>query len=337
MANETTTTTWAARIATEILARIAIAAHLPLTTLLRMVHTDNSLDGANSGAKDYTVRADLGQGSGGTEGTDLTANTAISMGSSVTATPTEIYADRAIITLINIQRAFGLTSGAVDALVENGSREQWMDLLREDVNALVARGIEEAESLMLAELGNVSGSVGSTGVDISVTNLLEAIYTNNTQQPLRPRNERRFLLTMNQVHEINVAALTGSGGVNGVWNNQAQIDLFNNNPMFEQGPSIEGAVLKYPVHVYDEELNVTANMGADVVGAFGAFGIPGVAPDDPRLGGRCGAMVFAEQQPLTVRFDKDISMRGMEVVANWYADPALIDDAGLTAIITDAP
>jgi len=335
MANETDTTGLASRIATELIARQSLQAHLARAVFLKLVHFDDELNGARAAKKDYPVRADLGAGSAGPgEATAHSGFTEITMGTAISVTPTEAYSDLAIVSYDAMQQAMGLNSSQLDALIDADNSDMWATVLRPDIQSLVARGVQKAEADMLAELANVTNTVGTTTADVTITNLLTAIYTSKTLQCTRPEVEKKFMLTPNQVHEINLEAIATSGGLNGIW--QGKDSSFTDKAA-ARGVGYEGSFLGYDVHAYDHELRVTANMAADVIGVFGALGVPGVAPDSPSLGGACGAFVFAERSPLSVKARYDIDKRAVLVNANWRYDAALCDDSNVVGIVTDAP
>jgi len=335
MANETDTTSYGSRIATEMIAEQAIAAHIARAVFLRLIHFDDSLNGARAAKKDYTSRGDGGAAAAGPgEATAHSGNTEITMGSAVSVTPTEAASSLSVISYDAMQQALGLTSQQLDGLIAADDAEMWAAVMRDDVQQLVARVVQKGEADALAELGNLTNTVGSSGSDVSIANLLTAVYTSNTLQPLRPAEERKFLLTPNQVHEVTVEALSTNGGLNGIW--QGKQTTFT-DAMGDEGVGYSGTFLGYAVHAYDHELRVLANMDADVVGCFGHLGVPGVAPDDPALGGRVGAFVFAERSPIQVQAKYDVDLRALKVQCGWRYDPALIDDSGAVGIVTDAP
>src|SRR3990167_5567958 len=89
MAGETTSTSQAALIATEVISRESIKTHQPKLVVSRQLHWGGKMLDAGSGTRRYSVESDLGSASGGTEGTAISTNTEIAMASSVTVAPTE--------------------------------------------------------------------------------------------------------------------------------------------------------------------------------------------------------------------------------------------------------
>lgn len=340
MANETLTGGLAAMIATEVLAKRAIAAHLPKMVMWSLCHQDNLGDGDFSNTKRYMVDSDLGAASAGVEGVALTPTVAIGMGTSVEVAISEGVADMALISELAVSTALGIAMERVQAIFDNGTPEQFQGLLAPFVNRLIPRGMQKIEADVLAKLSGLSTSVGTSGQDITIANMLGAQYQFRINQPLRPISEAKYLLTENQANEINVEALATSGGVQGaIWANQARYGLANRpadgEAVMSQGRL--GDFLGYDVHTYDSELNITANAAADVVGAFGVFGDPNRAPDDPALAGKPGAIVILNRGGLKLRFEGKLDHRSAAVVMNAYYGVGELVDKNLVGIITDAP
>lgn len=333
--NETTTTSQAANTATEILSAIAIKAALPKMVLTSMVHRDD-LGAAKTNKKRYRVNADLGQSSAGIEGVALTPTVEITQGTSVELTVSEGVADMALITELAASTALGVDMDAVQRIFIEGTQAEYETLLAEYIERLIPRGMQKIEADCLALLAGISTTVGSSGVDCSLANLITMIYRYRIAQAPRPITEARFLLAEIQASDVNTEALSTSGGVGGsIWAAQADYGMANRQNDETQGRL--GSFLGYPVHTYDAELNVTANGGADVIGAFGVFGIPGVAPDAPSVQGKPGAFCLLSRGSLKCRFKDKLEHRGAGLVMNAYYVPGELVDRSLVAAVTDAP
>lgn len=338
MANETTSAIQAAVIATERLARGAIKANLEKQVMVGLLHHD-TMDGAPAPKKRYPVESDLGTSSGGTEGTPITANTAVGYASSVESTPSEGVLDRFVITEKTVmERLGGVGSRTVLDIFGSGDMSLIEALLRPDINRVYSRGANKIETDALALLSGISNTVGSTGVDMTLTNALEAIYQLKTQNPLRPPSEWCFVLAPNQTHELNLEALTGSGGLSGIWTAQAQNDLMNRpGDMWSMNGLLGRQILGFRVYEMSPGLVPTANTGADVVGGLICQGSPAQAPDDPALGGKTAFGVYLARHGLVPRFEQDADTRGMKCVINaLYACTELVDNNAV-GIVTDAP
>jgi hypothetical protein len=339
MANETTTGTLAALIATEKLAQQAIQAHLPRMVLTGLVHRD-SIDGERAPKKRYMVNSDLGAASGGTEGVDTTPTVAVNMGTSVDVTPSIGVKDMVLITEDAVMQALGVMASQVRGIFAEGSQAQFESILAPIVNRMIPRGLQKIEADGLsALLAASSTTVGSSGNDITIANLIQAQYQFRKNAALRPIGEAKYLLTENQKFEIDLEAASASGGVAGaLWNTQLDYSLLRRQAgdEFERSGLI-GTFLGYEVYTYDNELIVTANAGADVAGAFGVFGVPGVAPDAPQLAGKCGAWVYLERSPLSIQYQQDASLMAAEAVMSARYAWAELVDLNVVGIITDAP
>lgn len=336
MANETTTGSAAAMIATEILARQARKAHLPKMVLSSLVHQDD-ISAERSNTKRYIIESDLGVSSAGAEGVALTPTVEVGFDSSVTVTVSEGVADMALLTELAVSTALGIDMSEVQRIMVEGTQEEFLRLLAPLVNRLMPRGMQKIESDLLAQLSNITASVGSTTVDLSLTTMLQAQYQYRVNQALRPISFAKYLLTENQANEVNIAALAASGGAAGaIWGQPGRFGMAQRG---DDGaaPGHIGSFLGYDVHTYDAELNVTANGGADVLGAFGDFGDPALAPDAPALAGRPGALVLANRGALRMRFKEKLEHRGAGVIMNAYYGGAMVQNKGLVALLSDAP
>lgn len=326
----------AAMTATEILAREARKAHLPKMVLSSLVHQDD-VSAERSNTKRYIIESDLGVSSAGAEAVALTPTVEIGFDTSVNVTVSEGVADMALLTELAVSTSLGIDMDEVQRLMLEGTQEEFLRLLAPLVNRLIPRGMQKIESDLLAQLSSITTSVGTSGNDITLTDMLQAQYRYRTNQALRPINVCKYLLTENQANEVNIAALAASGGAAGaIWGQPGRFGMAQRG---DDGvaPGHIGSFLGYDVHTYDAELNVFANGTTDVVGGFGDWGDPNLAPDDPRLAGRPGGIVLANRGSLKLRFKEKLEHRGAGVIMNAYYGVAITQNKGIVAIITDAP
>ena len=336
MSNETTRTSQTALVATEKLMVGAIEANLPDKPVHRLLSWD-SLDGANADKKNYPVESDLGAASGGTEGTDLTSNTEIGMGATKAVTTSEGVAIKAVITEKTVRKRLGgLGFSTVLGAFQSEDIGALTTLLAPEVRRMTAMAMQKIEADCIAILDDASNSVGSTGVDIGISTMLQAIYQAETQQMHLPRSQRGFVLTPNQVHELNLeAAVTGGGYGGGLWSQNIDYSLFNAPGDEAMMDGLRGSFAGYRVYQYDSELALSVNGGADVGGFFGCLGSPNRSPDS--YGGKVPYGVLLWDQPLTFRFQYDASLRAMEIIPTAeYAASELVDNNGVS-IVSDAP
>lgn len=335
MANETTRTSQTALVATERLMVGAIEANLPSYPVHRLLAWD-SIDGFGADKKNYPVESDLGAASGGTEGTDLTANTEIGMGATKSVTTSEGVAIKSVITEKLVRkRAGGLGYSTVMQLFASEDMAALERVLAPEVRRMTAMALQKIEADCIAVLDDPSNSVGTSGSDISMLNLMQAIYQGDVQQMHLPASERGFILTPNQIHELNVEALSTGGGVGGaLWSTgAADYDIFNAPAGSFVTDGLRGSFAGYRVYQYDHELRGTANGGADVVGFFGCLGSADRSPDS--YGGKVPYGVLLWDQPLAFRFQYNASLRAMEIVPTAeYAASELVDNNGVK-IVTD--
>ena len=111
MANETTTTSLSNAILSEAL-RLAVPAHTADKLVVRQLCAEDMLDDSESSlSRDYVVETDLGIASAGSEGTDVSANVELALGTTVTVTPTEGAATKATITTRALRKRVGGLGG----------------------------------------------------------------------------------------------------------------------------------------------------------------------------------------------------------------------------------
>ena len=167
----TTTTTWTSAILSEALAERAIPANLPKQVVSNLVNQD-SIDGQATKTKQYPVLTDLVAASSLTEGTDIAATTTLAYGTAVTVTPSEV-GEMAEITNQAIRRKFpGLGSNAVQALMNSADVGPIVDALAEQAQRLAAMALEDAESSCVDLVAGFSNTVGTSGTDLAVSDLM---------------------------------------------------------------------------------------------------------------------------------------------------------------------
>ena len=339
MADPTTLSSTAAHIATEKLSEPVIQAHLPSTgVLMSLVHIDTSMDGARSMVRKASKNSDLGASSAGTEATDPSPSPTVELAhaTAVSATITTGVLEIALISEETVKKELGLTDSQVRPYFSaNGaafSIEQMESLLAEYVQRMIPMGLQKMAADGYATYNSIAGSVGEVTSYASIENLIEAIFTNRRQQPLRPVRERRFTLGNNQLERLTKEALTSQGGIGGsLWNTQANFSALNMPPDTFEGNGFIGAFLNYPIHEVDEEL-VPVNGGGDI-GMFGNFGVQGVPHDAPALGGRPGGLELSIETPLQMRAEVDTSRRAIELTMLAHYIWIEIADANLTRVL----
>lgn len=330
----------AANTATQILAAIAIKAAMPKMVLYSLVHQDD-LGNARTNTKRYMVNSDLGAASAGAEGVALTPTVAIGMGTSVEQTVSEGVADMALLTELMVSTVLGLDMDTVQRIINEGTQAQFESLFQPFIERMIPRGMQKIEADLLALLSGLGGTAaGTTTADCTIANLIAVQYLYRIAQAPRPITEARYLLAEIQANDVNTEALSTSGGLGGaLWGSQANYGMANRplDGVAVQVAGLLGSFLGYPVHSYDAELNVLANADADVIGGFGVFGIPGVAPDASGVAGRPGAFNLLRRGGLKIRFNDKLEHRSAGLVMNAYYSPGEVVDRSVTPIITDAP
>lgn len=324
MANETTSATQAALIATEVIASSAIEAHKPRNVLMQLCASDSN-DGTGSNQKRYPKFSDLGVASGGSEGVDLTPTVALGMGTSVNVSPTEAIAEMALVTDDTVMRRLGGTPfQTVRAVFESGNKQAIAQLLAPDIRRLVAMGMQKLEADACALLSGISTSVGADNTDLGILAMLQAVWQMKKNQPLRPPSEWGFVLPDAAVHHLNVEAYATSGGLAGnLWGSGGAQFTLGNRPQdtfVENG--LVGGFLQYPVYELDNEQKVVS--GNNVLGAMAC--LSSLARSYNSYAGRPPWAVYLERHFINFAFQADESLRSMEIIMNArYAFAELVD------------
>jgi hypothetical protein len=317
MANETTTATQAALIATQVIRDQVMKNAMPRLFALGLVCHD-SMDGEGSNTVRYTRYADLGAASGGTEGVDLTPRFTHDMDASVELSPTEAVADMSLITEDTVLRRLGGQGfRTVRDVFVSGNQGAISRLLAPDVQRQTERALQKMEAdLLNTILTAPSTSVGTTNTALSMLTIISALRTMKQQQPLRPPSEWAFLLPSAGTQDLQIEAIATSGGYQGtLWGGgQAKFGIAN-APSDDWGSmGLLGDVLGVDVYEYDDELKVTANSATDVLGLLFCKGDPNRTPNDYQ--GRVPSFVFVERSPLDFVFEHDGSLRAVELIDN---------------------
>lgn len=327
----TTASTYANVILNEVLNDASLKALTPKVVAWNHFNQD-SIEGAASLSKEYPVQSDLGAAAAATEGNDFTTVTTLSYATSVTVTPTEAAVARADITTRAMRRKFpGMSTDQVFGAIMGGDYSLIVDLLEEEASRLAAMLYEKAESDCIALLDDYSDVVGSTGVDIDMSVFLNALYRLEENEP----EHENFvaLLDIEQIRTLRSDLTSNAATADGVvWNTQADASVTN---FLADGArnGFKGSLLGVPMFQLAPSLRLTANAGADVVGALvcRGQGVPG------QPGSLNGAGVFTEGHSIRYLVDVDASRRMIELIGIWEYGVAELRDAHGVSIITDAP
>lgn len=317
MANEVTTSTLDDLTHATLVQPVVIAALAEISGFQRFAREFNILDQPTAGAKIPTETSWWGSanddGAGvdtefdGTQATDL-SNTAASTGS-VTCTPGE----------------YGVAMEITDNVTEDSVRGvdvySWLE-----GRHLTAISLAMTDDF-LALLASLSNSVGSTGVDLTVAQLIAA------QQGLRVRgavsDTTVYILDNQQVSDIEAALIAGSTSA-AVYALSAD-RLIGYAPTMNNGMDASRQVMTFRgLPVFATGLTDTANTGADVVGA--CFCVSTAQND------ATGATTFGQAWKRLPRLETDRIIHGrstaLVTTARWGC--CELQDGSGTAIITDA-
>lgn len=316
MANETTTTTLNDIVYASII-EPSFLAYVQDWIVAQQFARRFSLVGKPSNALDIPrFQSDMGTvGNGGTsvdlefdatEGTDLSANVALDT-DKVTVSASE-YALRRTLT---------------DNVMEDSiSGIDLMGAIMADGAQILTTAFEDD---MCALFANLSNTVGSTGVDLTLAQALAA-QVNIRKRGVRAPDGVVYVLDEQQVDDLE-ALFIATNAAQAVYTFAADkilgIDRAANNGM---GNGHVFNFRGYPV--YSAGLTDTANAGADVVGAC-------FTPSSP---GNDGFATYGlvEKRPFRMEPQRDASLRADELIFSMRMGIAEITDASGTGIVTDA-
>lgn len=244
----------------------------------------------------------------GSQGTAL-SNTAVSTGS-VTCTPAE----------------YGVAHQLIDNVGEDGVLDalELMNLFTSTMLTVLQLALDDD---FFANFANLSNVTGSTGVDLTIAQMVAA------QQGLRTRGAVAdavcYVLDNQQASDIEAALLTTNAAA-AVYALSAD-RLINYAPTSDNGMGSNRQIASFRGYpVYTSGLTDTANTGADVVGACYC---PTTAFNDAS-----GATTYGIAWKRIPRFEtqRQAKARGTDLVMTMRAGTAELQDGSGSAIITDA-
>ena len=328
MSNETTASTWSARRLTEALLPVARKAHTPKNVLINLVNMQ-SIDGLPTDRAKITQHKDIGAASDLTENVDLTANTLLEYEAAIECVPSEIGL-KATISRKAIRRSLpGVPAMEVADAIQSGNLARFVGLVREKAAQMLGSLDEKIEDLLANLLASFSNTVGSTGVDLTAADIINAEYTLKTLEP--EHEDWVLVLTPNQIREIDDEQAVVANGTGSVWFAQGDLNIFNFKPDLPRN-GYRGTFKGHPVYEYSHSLRTLMNSNADVAGAIMCRGI---GPADGT--GQAGALCLTEGAPPIFDLEGDGSLRAAELVLTQEVSADEVDDANAVTIVSDAP
>mgnify|MGYP006277118745 CR=1 FL=1 len=322
-----TTTVYSNAILNEVMNDVPLKALTPKVVCWNHFNQD-SMDGAASLSKEYYKLSDLGAAVAGTEGVDFATVTTLGYDATITVTPTEAAVARADVTTRAMRRKLpGMSSDMVFGALQAGDFSSIIGILEEEAMRLSAMLYEKAEKDCIAQLASYSNTAGSTGVQLTIDAFITALFKLEQSEP--EHGEFVFLGDVKQIKALRAELTSNGATADGVvWNQQADAGFVNYiNDAARNG--LKGSLLGIPMFQLSGSLGITANAGADVVGALIARGQG--APGAP--GSLRGPNVFLEGHPQKFLVDVDASARTVELIGLWeYGVAEHTDTHGVTVI-----
>lgn len=237
------------------------------------------------------------------------SNTAVSTGS-VTCTPSE----------------YGVAHQLTDNVGEDASLDalELMNLFTSQMLTVLQLALDDD---FCANFANLSNSVGSTGVDLTVAQMLSALTGARNRGTVA--DAINYVLDVQQANDLD-SALIGANAAAAIYALSAD-RIINYQPSGDSGFAASRQISTFRnAPVYVTGLTDTANTGADVVGAFYC---PTSAFNDAS-----GATTYAIAWKRMPRFEtqRQAKSRATDLVMTMRAGTAELQDGSGTAIITDA-
>jgi len=319
-----TTTQFAGITYTEHLAEQIMQEERPKRVALQLIN-HYSLAGKPTRVMKLNRVNDPGQATAGTEGTAFTTLTTVGT-TSVSVTPTEGAIAQFQTTNDAVETRIPGMTGIQDLML-NGSNEQKVQALIFEARLGLASVEEKAEQDVINLYSSLSRSAGATGVNFSLANFTAALLLLETGEDL-PHEDYVADLDKQQFGDLRDELMVTSGGVSGsLWPGKQSPSAAEN----EAGWRMD--LLGVDIFTHGKGVRVTANAGADVVGALYLRGTG--APEDGG-GGQYGCFAMVEGRPVQVGVEYSLQSRAATVQVNGkYAVAERNDNFGV-AFITDA-
>lgn len=197
-----------------------------------------------------------------------------------------------------------------------------LDVTIDNLAADFVMAYEKRVTTMIGALSSgFSSSVGSTGVDLSVTNFYAAIFALQLQANSGPFTA---ILANQQVNDLMSSLRSESG--------PGQYLAATQEMVTAKGPGFKGSL--FGVDVFGTSYAVpTANAGADYLGMMIAPGAIGVATGTaaPVM----GSETIVPQSPIVVEFERDASNGSTIIVGSAFVGVAELDDLKGVGILSD--
>lgn len=333
MANETLQAAWNnddGMQLSEILGTVPLPANLPKIVAFHLVNHD-SIAGQPTETKRYPKFSDLGAAAAVAEGTDASTNTALGMAADIDITVAENAVVKSTISDRALERVMPGRSG-VPALIQSQDPAAIVAALGPQAQRHMAMCMEKVEDDITNLFDGLSNTVGGgAAVDLRVSDLLDAVYTYKTLDPMS--EQTGFILTTNQMHEIRKELMTTGGGLAGaVWSSADVSGFLGLNPDAPRN-GFQGTFLGRPVYEYAHSLrDEVSSAGWGMYGVLANGGAPDV------LNAVVSPFTFLEGRPgFTHYIDFDASNRWFELVTILvYGTGELKDDAAVGITSDDA-
>ena len=185
---------------------------------------------------------------------------------------------------------------------------------------MVAAYLKRASTMLCALSSGFSTSVGSTGVDLSVSTFYSGMFALQLQSANGPFTA---ILHPQQLNDLMSSLRSESG--------PGQYISANQELLLAKGQGFAGTL--YGVDIFKSSFVPTANAGADYLGMMIAPGAIGIAT--ATAAPVVGSTTIIPQSPVVVELERDASNGSTVIVGSAFVGVGEIDDAKGVGILSD--
>jgi len=298
---QSTSTTFATRLLTEILGRDALLEARPRR--IAGGHLNRYMTGGKGSKTLKLNRYAAISASQATEGTDFTTTSTLSYETAVTSTATEAAVILAQITDDAVELEGRMVS--VSDILDKGTLQQQLAVLRPHAARLLRAVEAKIETDIVAEFGGITNEVGTTNTAMTLADFEEMIFTLDSEEPMH--RDYVAVLSPRQISDLRVAlAVSGSGGVTGVTYANQERDHSKASDGFNF------PLLGIPVYGYD----ASAQLDSGATDAVGCMFVRGEGAPELQGGGKPGAFFYHEGRPTNFRVGYNLRARATDIMCN---------------------
>jgi hypothetical protein len=325
---QTTSTTVANWILTEVMSQIALAPLRGKYVLLPFINMAD-ISGRSSKTRKIRKKNAIAAAVDDSEGVSFSSPATLGVASNISITPTT-KVQGVQLTSDAIELALpGVARDQVIGLIQSGSPES-LPLVRDAMTEVLEAHYLRAETDALALFSGASESAGATGQPMSFAYALEALLKLLDNNPAT--EDLVFMLEEQGVADMRTEAITGSGaGIAAIFGStQADLSFFNHRPDASRN-GFRGSFAGVPIYAPNKAIMPTANAAADRVSALivagrGETGAPGSVR---------GFAEMVERYAPSLGFQYDLREDALDAIGRWCHAVGEHTDEHIVKIVYD--